>query len=143
MVEKEELKKKAQEKYSQVESLNKEFEQVSNQFNLLNSELNESLTLKDSIDKIQEGPGFSQLGPGIFVPSEVTSNNIFLVNVGRKIFVKMNKEEVKKYLEKKSEDFKSVISQVSKRKEELQNEIQKQVLELQKLQIKPQESYQL
>ncbi len=134
MVEKEELKKKAQEKYSQVESLNKEFEQVSDQLNLLNSELNESLTLKDSIDKIQEGSGFSQLGPGIFVPSEVTSNNIFLVNVGRKIFVKMNKEEVKKYLEKKSEDFKSVISQVSKRKEELQNEIQKQVLELQKLQ---------
>ncbi len=134
MVEKEELKKKAQEKYSQVESLNKEFEQVSDQLNLLNSELNESLTLKDSIDKIQEGSGFSQLGSGIFIPSEVTSNNIFLVNVGRKIFVKMNKEEAKKYLENKANNFKSVISQVSKRKEELQNEIQKQVLELQKLQ---------
>jgi hypothetical protein len=46
----------------------------------------------------------------------------------------MSKQEAKKYLEKKSEDFKSVILQVLDRKNELQNEIQKQMLELQKLQ---------
>lgn len=133
MVEKEEDRnREIQEKYLQVEMLNKEFEQISAQLNLLNSELNESLILKDSIDKILKGPGFSQLSSGIFVPSEITDDNTFLINVGRRIFVKMDKSEAKKYLEEKTNNYKSVISQVLKRKEELQNEIQKQMLELQK-----------
>ena len=116
MAEKEDLEREAQEKYMQVELLNKELEQISVQFDFINSKLNESITLRDSIENIQEGPSFSQLGAGIFISSQVTDKNSFLVNIGRRIFVKMNKEEIQKNLEKKIDNFKSVLSQVLKRK---------------------------
>jgi len=130
----EELKREIQEKYIQIELLNKELEQISVQLELMKSKLDELITLKNSINKIQKGEGFSQLGSGIFVSSNITTDNIFLVDVGRRFFVKMNKEEIHKYLEEKINNFKSAIPQISKRKSELQKEAQKQIFELQNLQ---------
>jgi len=135
MVEKNEnFSREIQEKYLQVEYLNKELEQISIQLEMMNSKLAESLLVRNSIENIKKTQSFSQLAMDIFVPSEITDDNTFLVNIGWKIFVKMKKEEIKRYLENKIDNFKSVISHISKRKSELQNEIQKQIFELQSLQ---------
>lgn len=133
-MEKEKLQKKLQEKYLQIEMLNNEFEQVCSQGNVIGSRLNELVFFKDSVSKLTKGVGFSQLGSGIFVPSEIKEDNKFLVDVGKKLYVNMTKKELESFLEKRIDSFKSVMSEIDKRQKQLQKEIQSAYTEIQGLQ---------
>jgi len=117
-------------KYLKVELLNKEYEQLCAKEDLINNKIAELLILKNSVDMVENRECYSQLGSGVFVFSQIIDNNNFLVNVGKKLFVRMNKNEVKNYLDKKLKDLEKVNSQISQRKKTLENEIQKQVTEL-------------
>jgi prefoldin subunit 5 len=123
-----------QQKYLKVELLSREYEQVCTQEDLINNKTAELALLKKSIDKIENGESFSQIGSGIFVFSKIIDNNTFLVNIGKRLFVKMNKEEIKEHLDKKLRDLEKVFSNISERKKALESEIQRQVMELQSLQ---------
>jgi prefoldin subunit 5 len=120
-----------QQKYLKVELLNREYEQLCAQEELIKSKIAELTILKNSIDKIENKEGFSQLGAGVLVSSKIIDSNTFLVNIGRKLFAKMNKNEVKEYLDKKLKDLEKVNSQISERKKALESEIQEQIIELQ------------
>ncbi|RLI98901.1 MAG: hypothetical protein DRP06_04530 [Candidatus Aenigmatarchaeota archaeon] len=130
----EELQKKAQEIYMHIEMLNKEFEQISMQYDVINSKIKESAKLRKDVKGLIAGEGFSKMGSGVLVPSIITDDNSFLVNVGRKLFVKMDKIEVDRHIEEKIKGMESVLPQVSGRRKELQDNIQKHMLELQTLQ---------
>ncbi|MCK4729839.1 MAG: hypothetical protein KAT28_00825 [Candidatus Aenigmarchaeota archaeon] len=134
MVNQEELQKKAQEIYMHIEMLNKEFEQISMQYDVINSKIEESAKLRKDVNGLIAGEGFSRMGSGVLVPSTITEDNSFLVNVGKKLFVKMNKVEVDKHIEEKIKGMESVLPKVLSRKKELQDNIQKHMLELQTLQ---------
>ncbi len=123
-----------QEKYMKVESLNKEYEQIYNQLKDMNNRSSELDNLKESLDNIENSESYSQLGFGIFVASKVVDKNTFLVNIGKRLYVKMNKEQVKKFLDRKMNDLKNNISQLNKKKDELEKQLQNEVAELQNYQ---------
>ncbi len=133
-MDKKETGSQLQERYVQIELLNKQLEQVSSQLELIKAKIEELFFVRNAVEKMFQGGGFSQLGTGVFIKSEFKDTNTFLINVGRNIFVKMNKEDAKNYLARKMEDIKSVHSHLTNKANELQKEIQEQVLELQKLQ---------
>ncbi|HIE41407.1 MAG TPA: hypothetical protein EYP80_01960 [Candidatus Aenigmarchaeota archaeon] len=123
--------KNKQERYLKIELLNRECEQLITQINLIETKLSELSILRNSLDKLENSEGFSQLGEGIFIKSKIINNNLFLVHTGKKLFVEMDKEELKKYLDKKITDFEKVLSKLSEKKENINNEIQKEIIELQ------------
>ncbi len=134
MANQEELQKKAQEIYMHIEMLNKEFEQISMQYDVISSKIKESAKLRKDVKGLVAGEGFSKIGSGILVPSTITDDNSFLVNVGRKLFVKMDKTEVDKHVKEKIKDMEAVLPKVVERRKELQDNIQKHMMELQILQ---------
>ncbi len=134
MVDREELQKKAQEIYMHIEMLNKEFEQISMQYEVINSRIEESVKLRKDVKGLIAGESFSRIGSGVLVPSTITEDNSFLVDVGKKLFVKMDKAEVDKYIGEKIKGLESVLPKVSSRRKELQDNIQKNMLKLQMLQ---------
>lgn len=123
--------KNKQERYLKIELLNREYEQLIAQISLIETKLSELNILRNSLDKLENSEGFSQLGEGIFIKSKIINNNLFLVHIGKKLFVEMDKEELKKYLDKKITDFEKVLSKLSEKKENINNEIQKEIIELQ------------
>ncbi len=134
MVDQGELQKKAQEIYMRIEMLNKEFEQISMQYDVINSKIEESEKLRKAMKSLIVGEGFSRMGSGVLVPSKITEDNYFLVDVGKKLFVKMNKSEVDEHIGEKIKGMESVLPKVLSRRKELQDNIQKYMLELQTLQ---------
>ncbi len=134
MVGQEELQKKAQEIYMHIEMLNKEFEQISMQYDVINSKIEESAKLRKNVKGLIAGEGFSKMGSGVLVPSTITDDNSFLVNVGRKLFVKMNKAEVDKHVGERIKGMEAVLPKVMSKRKELQDNIQRHMLELQTLQ---------
>ena len=134
MVGQEELQKKAQEIYMHIEMLNKEFEQISMQYDVINSKIEESAKLRKDVKGLIAGEGFSKMGSGVLVPSTITDDNSFLVNVGRKLFVKMNKAEVDKHVGERIKGMEAVLPKVVSKRKELQDNIQRHMLELQTLQ---------
>ena len=134
MVGQEELQKKAQEIYMHIEMLNKEFEQISMQYDVINSKIEESAKLRKNVKGLIAGEGFSKMGSGVLVPSTITDDNSFLVNVGRKLFVKMNKAEVDKHVGERIKGMEAVLPKVVSKRKELQDNIQRHMLELQTLQ---------
>ena len=123
-----------QEKYLKIELLNKEYEQLYNQINYMNSRTEELSDLKESLNNIENSESYSQLGLRVFVATKITDKDTFLVNIGKRLYVKMNKEKVKDFLERKINDLKYSASQLSQRKNELEKLLQKEVSELQSCQ---------
>ena len=119
-----------QRKYLKIELLNKEYEQLCVQEELIKNKIGELAMLKNSIDKIENKEGYSQVGAGVFVHSKIIDSDAFLVDIGKKLFARMNKNEVKEYLDKKLEYLKKINSQISERKKSVEEEIQKQIAEI-------------
>jgi len=128
---KDDNKAELQAKYIQFELLGREFEQIEAQRQLVELKAKELKILRDSIDHVIKGEGFSQLGEGIYVPSKFTEADSFIVDVGKKIFVKMDKTGAKKYLEKKVKEFDDALEKIDCRCQEISVEIQKQAADLQ------------
>jgi prefoldin alpha subunit len=122
-----------QARYMQFEMLGRELEQFEAQRQMIDQKAKELKLLRDSIDQIAPGEGFSQLGEGIYIPSKFTDVDAYLVDIGMKIFVRMPKAETKKYLDKKSKEFDEVLIKVDQKRQELTNEMQRQAMELQGL----------
>lgn len=123
-----------QERYIQIELLNKQLEYVSSQLELVKVKIEELFSVRNAVEKMFKGEGFSKLGAGVFIKSEFKDTNTFLINVGRNIFVKMNKKDAENYLTIKIEDIKNIHLQLTNKADELQKEIQNQIIEVQKLQ---------
>jgi prefoldin alpha subunit len=120
-----------QAKYMQFEMLGRELEQFEGQKQVVEMKAKELKALRDSIDQIVAGEGFSQLGEGVYIPSRFTDVDSCLVDIGMKIFVRMPKAETKKYLDKKSKEFDEVLEKIDCRCQELKGEMQRQAMELQ------------
>ncbi|MBN2094759.1 MAG: hypothetical protein JW727_01825 [Candidatus Aenigmarchaeota archaeon] len=122
-----------QKKYVQFELLGKELEQVESQKELVAVKAKELELLSHSIGQLSKGEGFSQLGEGIFVPAKFTDTDTFMVDVGRKIYVKMPRAETQKYLDRKVKEFNEVLEKIEKRSQELTCEVQAMASEMQGL----------
>jgi prefoldin alpha subunit len=120
-----------QARYMQFEMLGKELEQFESQGQIISMKAKELKALRESIDQISKGEGFSQLGEGIYIPSRFTDVDNYLVDIGMKIFVRMPKTETKKYLDKKIKEFDEVLVKIDARRQELTTEMQRQAMELQ------------
>ena len=125
---------KLQERYMQIELLNKQLEQISSQMGMLKMRIEELMSVGNAVEKASSGEGFSQIGTGIFIKSEFKDGDNFLINVGRNLFVKMNKKEASDFTNRKIEDMKTIHSHLGGKIDELQNEIQNQIQELQNTQ---------
>ncbi|MCK4429145.1 MAG: prefoldin subunit alpha [Candidatus Aenigmarchaeota archaeon] len=123
-----------QERYVQIELLNKQLEQISSQIGMLKMRIEELMSVGNAVEKASPGEGFSQIGTGVFIKSEFKDTDAFLINIGKNIFVKMNKKEALDFINRKIEDMKTIHSHLANRIGELQNEIQGQIQELQKIQ---------
>lgn len=128
---KEDNKGELQAKYIQFELLGRELEQIEAQRQLVDLKAKELKILRDSIDHITKGEGFSQLGEGIYVPSKFTETDSFIIDIGKKIFVKMDKPGAKKYLDKKVKEFDEALEKIDSRCQEISIEIQRQAADLQ------------
>jgi len=120
-----------QARYLQFEMMNRELEQFEAQRQVLDMKTKELKVLRESMDSVIEGEGFSQLGEGFYVPSKFTDSNTYLVDIGMKIFVKMNKNDAKKYLDKKVREFDDVLKKIDDHRNCLMEELQRQAMELQ------------
>lgn len=127
----EKRKQEMQDKYLKVELLNRVYEQLCNQIDFINIRTQEIHTLKGSLDKLDNTESYSQLGSGIFVVSKITDKNNFLVNVGRKLYVKMSRDELEKFLDRRLSDLQTSLSKLVERKKELEIVLQKKISELQ------------
>ena len=122
-----------QKKYVQFELLGKELEQIESQKELVSAKAKELQVLRHSLDQLSKGEGFSQLGEGIFVPAKFTDTNTFIVDVGKKIYVKMNKLEAEKHLDRRVSEFGELMQKIEERSNELTCEIQSLAVELQEM----------
>lgn len=131
---KEELsQQELQAKYMQFEMMNRELEQFEAQRQMVDMKAKELKILREAVDYVVEGEGFSQLGEGIYVPSKFTDSNTYLVDIGMKIFVKMNKVEARKHLDKKLKEFDEVLTKIDEHSKSLSEEMQRQAMDLQGL----------
>ncbi|OYT43347.1 MAG: hypothetical protein B6U88_01175 [Candidatus Aenigmarchaeota archaeon ex4484_56] len=128
-------KKELQEKYIKAELLNKGLEQLTVQRNYIQINLEQISLLYASLDRLSEGDSYSQVGEDIYIKSKITSTDDFLVNVGKRIFVKMNKDELKKFLEEKKKKLENALLVTDKKSNEMVNELQKISAEIRDIDI--------
>ncbi|MGC9310447.1 MAG: prefoldin subunit alpha [Candidatus Aenigmatarchaeota archaeon] len=128
---KEDLQAAFQQKYMQFEYLNRELEQINSQKEMVAYKIAELMTLRKSLGSLEKAEGFSQLGEGFYIPSKFTDPDSLLVDVGRKIFVKMPRADAEKHLDGKIKDLEGAISKIEKHFDALSNKIQALAVELQ------------
>ena len=124
-----------QKKYMEYQALEQHINQLQQQLMAVNEHMHELLSLSESLGQISKTKpktnSFSQLGPGVFIESEIKNTKRLLMNVGANIAVFKSVDEVKSAVENQLSEMHNVINKINSDIEKftlyhsnLQNELQ-------------------
>ena len=104
-------------------------EQQANQFgeqlNVINQQINELNSLKSNLshlDKSKEKEIYSEFGKGIFIKAKLDSKD-FLVDVGNKIYIPKNFNEISRIIEEQIKKFGQIKPEIAKRVEQINKQL--------------------
>ncbi|MAG07419.1 hypothetical protein CMI46_01225 [Candidatus Pacearchaeota archaeon] len=127
-----------QEYFMKLQGLEYEANQLGEQLKIIEQQKQEMGNLKDSIDNLEKSGKseiFSELGKGIFIKSNLQESDL-LVDVGNKVFVPKNFNDVRKIVDEQVGKFEMVQGEISNRikdiNEELNNFIEKSKVDVEK-----------
>jgi len=134
-----EKRKKLQKRYVEYQMLEHQIKQMQQQLERLEAQTAEVAAVTQSIEDISKAKkGTEVLVPvsgGIFFKASLNDSNTFLVNVGGGVVVKKDLESTKQLLKEQSNDLDSYKSQISE-------QLAKQLMDCQKLEIELKEMMQ-
>ncbi len=125
-----------QESIIKIQVMQQEAEQLNEQLQAVEQHVNEMLELKASLDEIGKEENkeiLANLGKRIYVPVEIKDKNL-LVEVGKGHYVKKTPEETVKVVEGQLDKMMDGKNQIMARLEELQGEMQKLIMEIERAQ---------
>jgi len=122
-----------QEYLVKLQMLEQQAGQFEEQLRLIEQQVMELNSLKENVRKLELSKNedmFSEIGKGIYVKGKL-NNTQMLVDVGNKILVPKNFNEIKIIIDSQIEKFQEVRGEISKKVEEINEEVDKLIEELQ------------
>ncbi len=120
-----------QKKYVEYQTIEQHISKLQEQLSVINQQIENIVTLAATLQELSKAKSgaktYSQIGPGVFVQTELKENKNVLVNVGADVVVVKTIEETKTDVEKQLSELKGVVANVT-------NEIEKFTLYYQNLQ---------
>ena len=126
---KEEKKEQLQQKYAELQLLEKHISEVQNHLELLHNQSQELAKLKENLDdlkKTRKGKQvYSQIGSGIFIKTELKDNEKILMNVGANSVVQKTIPEAQELIENQKKEVNNSIKEIESKLGEAAVQIQK------------------
>jgi prefoldin alpha subunit len=112
------MDKKLQEKYLEIQTINRKIQQLQQQFQNLEAQVIDIQLMKQGLDDFGKTKIGSDLlvpiTPGIFINTKLTDNKELLVNVGAGVSVNKSIPETKKILDIQSEEIQNLQRNIVK-----------------------------
>ena len=126
-----------QEAIMKIQMMEQETNQLNEQLKMVDQNVAEMNDLKASLEEIETNSNkeiMANLGKRIFIPVEIKDNKL-IVEVGKGNFVKKSVPDTKKIVDEESDKLMDAKNQIMGRLDELQNEMNKMIMEFQKAQM--------
>jgi len=123
-----------QEYFMKMQMLGQEAERIEQQIQMIEQQVAEMSAVRESVEIIKEGKNkevLANLGKGIFVRADLREKDL-LVNVGKEVIVKKTPDETIKVIDDQIKRLIMGKQQFIERINELQNDMQKMLLQMQK-----------
>ncbi|MBI2628797.1 prefoldin subunit alpha [Candidatus Pacearchaeota archaeon] len=114
-----------QEYLLKLQMLEQQANQFGEQLNVINQQISELTMLKSNLlhlDKSKEKEIYSEFGKGIFIKAKLDSKD-FLVDVGNKIYVPKNFNEISKIIDEQIDKFEEIKPEIAKRVEQVNKQL--------------------
>ena len=114
-----------QEYLLKLQMLEQQANQFGEQLNVINQQISELNLLKSNLlhlDKSKEKEIYSEFGKGIFIKAKLDSKD-FLVDVGNKIYVPKNFNEISKIIDEQIDKFEEIKPEIAKRVEQINKQL--------------------
>ncbi|MBS3092012.1 prefoldin subunit alpha [Candidatus Pacearchaeota archaeon] len=114
-----------QEYLLKLQMLEQQANQFGEQLNVINQQINELNLLKSNLlhlNKSKEKEIYSEFGKGIFIKAKLDSKD-FLVDVGNKIYVPKNFNEINKIIDEQIDKFEEIKPEIAKRVEQINKQL--------------------
>lgn len=122
-----ENKEDMQRKLFELRMIRQQMEQISAQMNMISEQVKQVNQIKNNLQSLQSvknTPAQTQIGPGVFVKSQITDASTVLINVGAGILVEKSIAEANTTLDKQIEEGEGFINQLQESLEHLEHESQ-------------------
>ncbi len=127
-----------QQYFMKLQGLEQEANQLGEQLKTIDQQVGEMQKLKEDLNVLKEKEEkefFTEFGKGIFMKAKVEKSN-FLVDVGKKIYVQKNHNEIEKVIENQIKKFGEIRNESSNRIAEINEELNKLIKEAKEKQDK-------
>ena len=129
-----------QEAVMRIQMMEQETNQLNEQLKMVDQNVVEMNDLKASLDEIDSNENkeiMANLGKRIFIPVDIREKSL-IVEVGKGNFVKKSVPDTKKIVDEEGDKLMEAKNQIMGRLDELQNEMNKMIMEFQKAQMEAQ-----
>ncbi len=129
-----------QEAVMRIQMMEQETNQLNEQLKMVDQNVVEMNDLKASLDEIDSNENkeiMANLGKRIFIPVDIREKSL-IVEVGKGNFVKKSVPDTKKIVDEEGDKLVEAKNQIMGRLDELQNEMNKMIMEFQKAQMEAQ-----
>lgn len=120
-----ENKEDMQRKLLEMRMIRQQMEQISAQMNMINDQLKQVITIKHNLQSLQNVkniPAQTQIGPGVFVKSQITDASTALINVGAGVLIEKSLAEANITFDKQIQEGENFINQLQDNLEQLEHE---------------------
>ena len=129
-----------QEAIMKIQMMEQETNQLNEQLKSVDQNVSEMNDLKASLEEIESNDNkeiMANLGKRIFIPVDIKEKSL-IVEVGKGNFVKKSVPDTKKIVDEENDKLMEAKNQIMGRLDELQNDMNKMIMEFQKAQIEAQ-----